>query len=267
MNKRLRASCACTLICAVAAIAPVSFAAAATVTVTAGDTLYTIARQEGIPLSRLTAANPGVNPLNLQIGEVLDVPSAAPTTYTVRPGDTEWSIAQRLGISWSALIAANPDVNASDLLPGQILHLPAPTAPSGSTSATAATQPSQTGNTLYWLTKVIAAEAGGQSLGAKLAVGAVILNRSRLPGYGGNTILDVIFATVDGRAQFTSVANGWIYNVVPSPSDVTAAREVLAGTDTLPSAVVFYNPAQTPAGSWVYSQPVVATIGSLVFAS
>ncbi|MCY0870198.1 MAG: LysM peptidoglycan-binding domain-containing protein [Firmicutes bacterium] len=266
MDKRWKGSFTFVMICAATAITPVSFAAAATVTVAPGNTFYTIARREHISLAQLTAANPNINPLNLQVGQVLDLPSSQPTTYTVQPGDTEWIIARRLGISWSALIAANPDVNADDLIPGQTLRLPAPATAPHSANTAPVTQ-TQAGDTLYWLTKVIAAEAGGQPLSAKLAVGAVILNRSRLPGYGGNTILDVIFATVDGRAQFSSVANGWIYNVVPSSSDAEAARAVLSGTDSLPSALVFYNPANTPSDSWVYSQPVVKMIGSLVFAS
>lgn len=43
-------------------------------TIRRGDTLYAIARRFGIPLSLLLAANPGVNPAALRVGQVITVP-------------------------------------------------------------------------------------------------------------------------------------------------------------------------------------------------
>lgn len=46
-------------------------------TIKAGDTLYNIARTFGISLDALLAANPGIDPNRLQIGQVICVPTAA----------------------------------------------------------------------------------------------------------------------------------------------------------------------------------------------
>lgn len=43
-------------------------------TVKAGENPYSIARQYGIPLNALLAANPGINPKSLQVGQALVVP-------------------------------------------------------------------------------------------------------------------------------------------------------------------------------------------------
>lgn len=49
-------------------------------TIKAGDTFYLIARTFGISVDALIAANPGVNPNNLQIGQVICVPTSTPPT-------------------------------------------------------------------------------------------------------------------------------------------------------------------------------------------
>ena len=49
-------------------------------TIKAGDTFYNIARTFGISLNSLLAANPGVDPNRLFIGQVICVPTTAPPT-------------------------------------------------------------------------------------------------------------------------------------------------------------------------------------------
>lgn len=84
----------------------------ATVThrVSRGETLTHIARRHGVAVSALRAANPGVNPNRLQVGQRVQVPvgggailasAAAPTwkTYQVRRGDTLSHIAARHGVT------------------------------------------------------------------------------------------------------------------------------------------------------------------------
>jgi LysM repeat protein len=44
-------------------------------TVTAGDTLASIARKAHVSLTAIRAANPGVNPTKLRVGQVLNLPA------------------------------------------------------------------------------------------------------------------------------------------------------------------------------------------------
>jgi N-acetylmuramoyl-L-alanine amidase len=118
---------------------------------------------------------------------------------------------------------------------------------------------------VYWLSRVIEAEAGGESQACKLAVGEVILNRVHSSLYP-NTIHDVIFQQDSGVYEFTCVENGWIQHA-PSQASIDAAKLVLNGqVHSVPSALVFYVDAQTPSQSWVRSQAVITQIGPMTFA-
>ena len=80
----------------------------------AGDTLGAIAARFGTSVDAILAANPGIEPLNLQIGQTICIPGPGAglcpggRPYTIQPGDTFFQIAQRLGISLQALLAAIP---------------------------------------------------------------------------------------------------------------------------------------------------------------
>lgn len=125
-------------------------------TIRRGDTFYAISRRYNVSLDDLREANPGVDPNQLFIGQVICIPLAVPpvtcpagtTAYTIRRGDTFYSIARRYNISVNALIRANPDVDPDALLVGQLICIPStappPTCPSGTTAYTI-----RQGDTLY----------------------------------------------------------------------------------------------------------------------
>lgn len=46
-------------------------------TIKAGDTLFSIAQAHGITLAALEAANPGVDPTKLQVGQVINLPGGS----------------------------------------------------------------------------------------------------------------------------------------------------------------------------------------------
>jgi len=112
---------------------------------------------------------------------------------------------------------------------------------------------------LYWLSHIIYAESGNQSLEGKIAVGNVVLNRvasSKFP----NTVYEVIFQ----RNQFTPVSNGTIY-ATPTEECVIAAKLCLDGANTAGNALYFINPRYSP-NSWASrNRPYVATIGAHAF--
>ncbi len=112
---------------------------------------------------------------------------------------------------------------------------------------------------LYWLSRIIYAESGNQSMSGKIAVGNVILNRVADPRFPG-TVKDVIFQS----NQFTPVRNGSIYRN-PSNESVIAAKLCLEGANTVGSSLYFVNPRVSP-NSWASrNRPHVATIGAHAF--
>ena len=62
---------------------------------------------------------------------------------------------------------------------------------------------------LYWLSRIICAESGAESMSGQIAVGNVILNRVR-SGSFPNTVEGVIFDRKDA-VQFEPVSNGRVY--------------------------------------------------------
>ena len=112
---------------------------------------------------------------------------------------------------------------------------------------------------LYWLSRIIYAESGNQSLEGKIAVGNVVLNRvasSLFP----NSVYDVIFQ----RNQFTPASSGSI-NREPSEDAVIAAKLCLDGANTADNALYFVNPKASP-NSWASRNcTYVATIGAHAF--
>lgn len=99
-------------------------------TIKQGDTIYKLAQSYNTTVEAILKVNPGINPDNLQIGQVICIPSeTSPPTcdgtyYVVRSGDTFYSIAGKYGISVEALMAANPGVDPYNLRVGQLICIP-----------------------------------------------------------------------------------------------------------------------------------------------
>ncbi|MBO7309879.1 MAG: cell wall hydrolase [Clostridia bacterium] len=100
---------------------------------------------------------------------------------------------------------------------------------------------------LYWLSRIISAEASGESLEGQIAVGNVVLNRRASKSYP-NTVYGVIFDRVGGT-QFSPVSMGTIYNT-PSQSSVIAAKICLEGYSIDNKILFFMNP-KLATSSWI----------------
>lgn len=119
-------------------------------TVVKGDTFATIATKSGVSVKAMEAANPGVNPKKLQIGQKLHVPAptspgatAAPMaapgapetaaaggeqTYKVKSGDTLIGIAKQFHTTVKAIESAN-NLTTTSIKVGQVLKIPVTAAP------------------------------------------------------------------------------------------------------------------------------------------
>jgi N-acetylmuramoyl-L-alanine amidase len=111
---------------------------------------------------------------------------------------------------------------------------------------------------LFWLSRIIEAEAGGEILEGKIAVGNVVLNRVTSKQYP-NTIYGVIFDFKHG-IQFTPAHTGTIYNT-PSQESIIAAKMCLEGYEIIPGVLFFFNP-RIATSSWISeNRPFAARIG------
>lgn len=112
---------------------------------------------------------------------------------------------------------------------------------------------------LYWLSRIISAEARGESLLGKMAVGNVVLNRVESRSYP-NSVYGVIFDRKYGT-QFSPVAIGTIYNK-PTAESVVAAMICLEGYSLSDSILYFMNP-KAATNNWISkNRPFAFRIGN-----
>ncbi len=102
-------------------------------------------------------------------------------------------------------------------------------------------------NDIYWLSRIISAEAEGEPMRGKMAVGNVVLNRMRSKQFP-NTIYGVIFDTKYGT-QFAPVANGTIYKT-PDADSIIAAKMCYEGYSLSSEILYFINP-RASTSTWI----------------
>ena len=122
--------------------------------------------------------------------------------------------------------------------------------PTGSTGAA-----QDSSGDVYLLARLISAEARGEPYVGQVAVGAVVLNRVRHPSFP-STISGVIYQT----DAFTCVSDGQ-FNQPIAESAYRAAQDALGGWDPSGGAIYYFNPA-TATSAWIWSRPLILTIGN-----
>lgn len=112
---------------------------------------------------------------------------------------------------------------------------------------------------LNLLSKLVAAEARGESYEGQVAVAAVVLNRvkdTRFP--------DSIEGVIYQKNAFSVVRDGYI-DAQPTEESYKAAKEALYGSDPTNNAIYFWNPDISTC-SWINTLNPHLRIGNHVFA-
>ena len=110
------------------------------------------------------------------------------------------------------------------------------------------------------LARLISAEARGEPYTGQVAVGAVVMNRTRHPSFPST-----ISGVISQRGAFSCIDDGQFYQPI-ADSAYRAARAALSGSDPTGGAIYYYNPAKTT-NKWIWSRPVLTVIGSHRFCS
>ncbi|MBD3859591.1 cell wall hydrolase [Bacillus sp. 28A-2] len=109
------------------------------------------------------------------------------------------------------------------------------------------------------LSRLVHAEAKGESYAGKKAVASVVLNRVEHRSFP-----DSVKGVIYQRNAFQPVSNGSIHDQADQDS-VKAVKEVVKERDRTTKAIYFYNP-KTATDNWIRSRKIVERIGRHVFA-
>ncbi len=110
------------------------------------------------------------------------------------------------------------------------------------------------------LARLINGEARGEPYEGQVAVGAVVLNRTRDARFP-SSIAGVIYQP----GAFTAIVDGQI-NADLEQSSIKAAKDALNGWDPSDGAVYYFNP-DTATSGWIWSRPLIKIIGKHRFCS
>ncbi|WP_096271877.1 LysM peptidoglycan-binding domain-containing protein [Paucisalibacillus globulus] len=241
--------------------------------VVSGDTLYSVAQQNGTTVDAIKQAN-NLSTNTLSIGQALTIPSSgspAPlqtttTTHTVVSGDTLFLLAKGNGTTVDAIKQAN-NLSSDILNIGQKLIIPTGvtvTTPTTNSSVQSEQEIAVNQEEVEWLAKMIYSEGRGESLEGQIAIGAVIMNRVNSPLFP-NDVKSVLFEKSYGYYQFTPAETGVIHTAKPNAQNYEAAERAINGEAPTNGALFFYNPDKT-SSSYLRSRDVSTTIGNHIFA-
>lgn len=109
-------------------------------------------------------------------------------------------------------------------------------------------------NDVTLLARLISAEARGEPYAGQVAVGAVVLNRMEHPSFP-STMSGVIYQ----KGAFSCLDDGQFDEPI-ADSAYKAAQDALNGWDPSGGAIYYFNPS-TATSSWIWSRPLIVTIG------
>lgn len=188
------------------------------------------------------------------------VQSTEAATYTVKSGDYLYKIASQHKTTVSKIKQTN-HLRSDLILIGQKLQVPN----KSSVKTVSKKKTSVKGKGKYTqaeialMARLVRAEAGGESYKGKIAVAAVVINRTQSKSFP-----KTVTGTIYQRNQFSPVSSGSI-NKKADTASINAVYEAIKGVDPTRNALFFYNP-RTAAGTWLQKKPVLVRIGNHNFA-
>ena len=123
-----------------------------------------------------------------------------------------------------------------------------------SSSSSSSGSSSTNSNDLNLLSRLVYGEARGEPYTGQVAVAAVVLNRVKSSKFP-NTVAGVIYQS----GAFDVVSDGQI-NMSPNDTAKKAAQDALNGWDPSYGAIYYFNPS-TATNKWIWSRPLIKTIG------
>lgn len=190
------------------------------------------------------------------IAAAAEPPAEGQHTYYVVAGDNLYNIGIKYNVSHGDIMRAN-GLDSTIIRPGQTLIIP-----TGSTGSGQVSRGNNSRGEADLMARLIQAEAASEPFTAKVAVGAVVLNRVNSSLFP-NSIRLVINQVTNGAYQFTPVLNGSI-NRPAGAEAVRAAQEALSGADPTGGALFFFSSGVTD--RHLRSRPVSMVVGKLTFA-
>ncbi len=230
---------------------PAAAASAATYTVAKNDSVYSLSQLFNCSQYLLRSSN-NFNVNSFSVGDNIFVPAHI---HIVKSGESLHSIATKYGITLTSIKKANYKTGTS-IVPGEKILIPG-VKPKLKTDSVIP----YSGNEVSLLAKLIEAEAAGESLKAKVAVGAVVINRVQ-SGDWAPTIRKVIYQKFGEYYQFTPVKIGTINNT-PSAESKRAAWLAMYGADPSMGAIYYFD--QTSTNQWLWSKTKTASIDHMIF--
>ncbi len=230
---------------------PATSASAAAYKVTSKDTLNSLSKLFDTSVTFLRFSN-NFEVNSFSSGDVIFVPAHV---YKVKSGDSLFKIAAKYKVPVLNIKKANKKTSSS-IVPGEKLLIPG-IKPYKKYDSVIPYSDGEVG----LLAKLIEAEAAGESMQAKIAVGAVVVNRVQ-SGDWAPTITKVIKQKFGEYYQFTPVKIGTINNT-PSYDSKRAAWIAMFGSDPSNGAIYYFD--QTSNNEWLRSKSLTTQIDHMIF--
>lgn len=196
------------------------------------------------------------------VGTVL-VGATTSHAYEVKKGDTLGNIALNHNTTVKELAELNPGIKNINLIYiGETIATntnEVPVRKVASVSATTPVKVNANNNEVDLLSRIVEAEAKGESYAGKVAVAEVVLNR-----VASEQFPDTITGVIYQPGQFSPVANGSINKPASSDSKKAVNEAMASPSSNVGDSLFFYN-SKIASNRWLDTKSTKAVIGNHTF--